>query len=103
MNVISEACALGATTQSPAVLECARAYLAMVEKYLPRDLSTRLSTNDLQQARDNKRKMKGRTLTAEPVVEGLGRIFRDAMLDAQRGKTGATSPGPNKKANKPEM
>lgn len=93
---------VGAETQSPAVLEICKLYAETITRYIPAHLEQKATPEQLQARAENTAEMTTRVLKAEPGVTGLGRIFRDAMIDAQSGKNrGAQNDNDNGGDKKP--
>lgn len=86
----------GAETKSPAVLEICQLYMQTIGRYIPAHLPHSKTPEQAQEIAENSRLMTEKTLSGEPQMTGLGRIFRDAILDVQSGK-GTTPRHDNKK------
>jgi len=98
MTLIESAARIGAETQSPAVLEICKLYIQRIGHYAPPQLPQTKTPEALRAMAEQAKAMFTRTLEKEPVETGLGRIFRDAMIDAQ---SGAHRPPPNDNRKQP--
>lgn len=85
MTLIESAARIGAETQSPAVLEICKLYIERIGQYAPAHLPQTKTAEALRETAKNAKEMFTRKLDTEPVMGGLGRILRDAMIDAQSG------------------
>jgi len=86
----------GAETKSPAVLEICKLYMDTIGRYIPAHLPQSKTPEQAQSIAENTQLMAEKELAGEPQMTGLGRIFRDAILDVQSGK-GAAQNDNNKK------
>ena len=86
MYFVDAVCRAGAETASPAVLEICKAYVETIGRYTPHNLPMNRTAEQLHATADNAKAMSEKVLTQEPAMGGLGRIFRDALLDVQSGK-----------------
>lgn len=86
MYLLDAVARTGAETDSPAVLEISRLYLQRIGNYAPAHLAQSKTPAQLRSVADNISAMNKRSLETEPPMTGLGRIFRDAILDVQSGK-----------------
>ncbi len=103
MNYLEKVCALGAATQSPAVLDACQRYFASFKDYVPATLSQSKTEPELQKLVANANEMNARVLDAEPPMDGLKRAFRDAMIDFSSGKKPERKPPAPPKNNKPDV
>lgn len=95
MDLIAKNAHIGATTDSKAAHEIAKAYAASIGRYAPADLPVKRSKAQMDVIVQNQRTLERREVTTEPELTGLKRSFRDAMIDLQSGKKpGATPPRP---------
>lgn len=103
METIAKVCDTGARTQSPAVLHTCKRFMVALKSLLPGDLPQDLPVDRLQViARDNKA-MASRTLKEEPAQKmTLGKIFSDALIDAQSGIKRPPQPVPQRKPKPPK-
>lgn len=86
MYLLDAVARTGAETDSPAALEISRLYLQRIGNYAPAHLAQSKTPAQLRSVADNISAMNKRSLETEPPMTGLGRIFRDAILDVQSGK-----------------
>lgn len=84
--LLDTAARTGVETKSPAVLEICKLYMETIGRYVPAHLAQGRTPEQTQAIAENTRLMSEKTLTDEPARTGLGRIFRDAILDVQSGK-----------------
>lgn len=95
IDLIAKNAHIGATTDSKAAHEIAKAYAASIGRYAPADLPVKRSKAQMDVIVQNQRTLERREVTSEPELTGLKRSFRDAMIDLQSGKKpGATPPRP---------
>lgn len=107
LSTLEKVTELGATTQSPAVLDACQRYFAAFKGYVPSHLPQNKTREDLDKIVANSKVMKGRTLEKEPEMTGLRKIFRDAVIDFQSGKRPEQKPpappsNTNKKPDAPK-
>jgi hypothetical protein len=91
----------GAETDSPAVLEICNLYMRTIGRYIPPALPQNVLPEQAAAIEANVARMAQKTLQAEPQMTGLGRIFRDAILDVQSGKGTPARNDNNKRDPKP--
>ncbi len=99
MDYIAAVSKLGANTQSPAALEICKMYTRTIGRYTPSDLPINRTKEDLNAIVRDQKAMDQRVLQKEPELTGLKRIFRDALIDAQSGRS-QPKPGNDNKGPK---
>lgn len=101
MNYLEKVCEVGATTQSPAVLDACKRYMADFKQFVPADLPQSKTHEELRAIGENAKKMGQRKLEAEPPVTGLKKAFRDAIIDLTSGVKPEKKPAPSAKKPAP--
>ncbi len=99
MSYLDKVCDIAANTKSPAVQETCKHYMSHIKHYTPLDLPQDRSGADIRKMAENLKKAYATKLTHEPRDTSLGRVFRDAVIDAQINKP-ANDPKPA--AKKPD-
>lgn len=86
MKMLAAVCDIGATTDSPAVLDACQRFYKNFTDYVPQDLPQSMDKEQLQKTAKAVGVMSSRQLDKEPELDGLKRIFRDAVIDFASGK-----------------
>jgi hypothetical protein len=105
MKYLEQVAELGAETNSPGVLEVCRRYMSTIETFIPAGLPQERGEAALKLLTANITEMNTREEPkTEPVMGGLKRAFRDAIIDAQSGVNDNKPSGDNKlpKVKKPK-
>jgi hypothetical protein len=95
--VLEAAAAVGAQTESPAVLEICKLYMQTIGNYIPAHLLQSKASEQAPAIVENVQTMATKTLEKEPVRTGLGRFLRNLVLDVQSGKGAAAQNDNDKK------
>jgi hypothetical protein len=103
MSYIDKVCETGAETKSPGVAEACKHYMASIKHYIPADLCQDRSKEQLDAMVTNMKALLDNEPRAEPPDTSLGRVFQNAVIDAQSGKKNDNKPAPaQKKPNGPK-
>jgi hypothetical protein len=102
MGYVERVAAIGAVTSSAGVLEVCKSYLSHYAAYAPKDLPMSKTAGQLKVIAADIKKLRARTVTTEPPMSGLKRLFRDAAIDFHSGAHKKPDTGnDNKKDKKP--